>query len=707
MADLSIEPMPGTQPVKEKPEGRSYNETSDVLALYRERAALFHEYFQENVLRSYEDVQFAYFDQWPEEAKRLRKDRPMLNLNLVATFINLMVGAAQQQRHSIHVKHVGGMFDPIPIEGDSESTLSPSEIMEGIIRQIETNCNAQTAYNDAYKDSIDGGWGWLKVFLEQPVDNPFDLEIGIRHVMDRNSVMFDPHCKDADFKDANWFIESTVMGRKEFQARYPNQSVEGLPAGGEYSQDFYAWFNAKHDVVRVSDYWYREPMKRTAIRLVHTQDLTEIINYRDQIEPVLDELKEAGFVIDSQKEVQTYKIKQVRCSATEILEGPNDWPGIHFPFVPVIGRKTFIGGVRQWWSLTHWARSSQMMHNYWASAATEFVGDQPRQPWMATPDQIAGHEHLWAESSISMRKVLPYNFVEGQDKPERIKPPDLPTSYVHMAALGKQGVMDTIGLQEANLGKKSNETSGLAIQQRQEAGSLGTIEFLSNLRNSIRFVGVIICDLIPRVYNREHVRRIILPDDTQAQVRLNNHVVDQETGKPVNIGDISMSRYNCTATTGPAFATMNEEFVQMTTELMRTNPALSSLLTDLIVQATDFPYRKEITRRLIASGFIPRSVLRPEQQMSVPEPQPTPEQEVAMMEHQAKMEDAKSDLERSQLAVEIQQLKLEEAQVNLEKAIADAAASGEEGSEEDDDMNRDEIKKVVLEVLAETKEVRQ
>ena len=78
-----------------------------------------------------------------------------------------------------------------------------------------------------------------------------------------------------------------------------------------------------------------------------------------------------------------------------------------------------------------------------------------------------------------------------------------------------------MGLFDASLGAKSNETSGRAILARQREGDVSTFNFIDNLSRAIRHAGRVMVDLIPHVYNTERIIRTIKEDGTNRKVPIN------------------------------------------------------------------------------------------------------------------------------------------------------------------------------------------
>ena len=76
--------------------------------------------------RGDEDGNFTLGEQWPEDAKQKRKNRPMLTENRTLAFVNQVVNSIRQARPSAVVKPVDDNGDP-----------KIAEILKGVIRNIE------------------------------------------------------------------------------------------------------------------------------------------------------------------------------------------------------------------------------------------------------------------------------------------------------------------------------------------------------------------------------------------------------------------------------------------------------------------------------------------------------------------------------------------------------------------------------------------
>ena len=162
---------------------------------------------------------------------------------------------------------------------------------------------------------------------------------------------------------------------------------------------------------------------------------------------------------------------------------------------------------------------------------------------------------------------------------------------------------------------------------------------MDNLVRAITRVGRICVELIPYIYDTERVVRLKFPDDKEDFVKLNQQVFDDESGKWVTIHDLSVQKYDVAVTTGPAFATQRIEAAEAMIQFAQAVPAAAAVMADLIAFNMDWPNADVIGERL--KKIVPPNVLtnaeREQLSEDMPEQtEPTPEQQVQMMELEAK-----------------------------------------------------------------------
>ena len=147
VVDLTQEPIPGDEPIKVK-EDRAITEEDRITAQFLGRIEKAYDYQQDNFRTALENMQFVYNNQWSNENLIKRAGRPTLQLNIVAAFINLLVGNARQQKFSINMQQTSGPTAPIPLQ-QSGTILSSAEVFEGLIRQIPVSYTHLTLPTEA------------------------------------------------------------------------------------------------------------------------------------------------------------------------------------------------------------------------------------------------------------------------------------------------------------------------------------------------------------------------------------------------------------------------------------------------------------------------------------------------------------------------------------------------------------------------------
>src|SRR5204863_4455815 len=123
----------------------------------------------------------------------------------------------------------------------------------------------------------------------------------------------------------------------------------------------------------------------------------------------------------------------------------------------------------------------------------------------------------WATANVQSHAYIEY---DGPQPPMRQGYAGPPAGALQEAMNAADDMKSIMGLYDASLGARSNETSGRAIMARQREGDVSTFHFIDNLSRAIRHGGRILLDLIPKVYSTERMVRILGEDLAPASVRI-------------------------------------------------------------------------------------------------------------------------------------------------------------------------------------------
>lgn len=621
---------------------------------------------KDNQDEALEDLRFRAGDQWPEKTKKEREDedRPCLTINKIPQFIRQVTGDMRQMRPALK---------PVPI--DSRGDVETADLIGGMIRHIENRSFARQVYTSAGDSQVGCGIGHWQIDTEYAHDSTFNQEIRILGIEDGISVLWDPDSVLPTREDAMFCFVPVDYSKDAFEERWPDAKSQDF---GDSQQKFAeGWYG--EDYVRVAAYWVKKPIKKLLALMPDggIDDLT------DEDEAHVNELRAKGVRVELR---DSFEVCRYLITCEEVLEGPVKWKGRYIPIVPVIGEEVRIGRKVVRHGLIRFARDPQRMVNYYASAETETVALQPKAPFIATEDQVKKHRDIWDTANAKNHSVLIYSPDKNapQAKPERVAPPVASQGIREGRMQANDDMKGVIGIYDASLGAKSNETSGVAIRNRQLEGDTGTFVYIDNFSLAIQHTGKIIVDLIPHVYDSERQQRIIGEDGKTADlVTINKRVIqdNQET----TLNDVTIGAYDVQLEVGPSYTTKREEAREGMKEFIQAAPDAAPLIADIYAKAQDWPQAEEIGERLEVMLPPPiRAMIEAKKRGKGPDGQPLPPQPDPAQAEQLQAQQAQQQAEAAKAAGELEKIKLENRgkeldnerkQLELEAARLNAAGA--------------------------------
>ena len=539
-----------------------------------------------NRAEALDDVRFAAGDQWPVDVQnsRVLEARPCLTINKLDAYVRQICNQQRQQRPRIKVH---GM--------NNESDAKVAEIITGITRHIENQSDADQAYDHAFEYCVKMGWGYWRVTTDYIKDDSFDQEIYIKRIENPFSVYFDPNSVQPDGSDAEKCLVTTVVSKAVFRKMYPDaDDVQGFSSRG--TGDTESEWVTKEDI-RIAEYFYTEREKAMIIQL---SDGTT--GYSDEM-PSKEMLAAAGITVIDKRDTWRKKIKWCKLTAMQILE-EGEWAGKYIPIVPVYGQEVRVDDKHKKFGLVRMAKDPQRMYNYWATALTETVALAPKAKWLLAEGQDEGHENEWAMANIKAMPVLRYKQTdtEGRTAPTPVRlQPEPPPAGVMSALQGmNQDLMAVVGIFDPGQ-LPQGQQSGKALQGQQQQADMTNFHYYDNLTRSIRHTGRIILDLIPKIYDRQRVMRIIGDDGKPDMVTINEQGQDEQGVSKV-LNDVTVGEYDVVMETGPGYNSKRQEAVDSMMGLLGADPTLMQTAGDLIFRNMDFPGAEVIADRLAASN---------------------------------------------------------------------------------------------------------
>jgi hypothetical protein len=534
-----------------------------------------------NRAEALDDVRFSAGDQWPVDVQnsRVLEARPCLTINKVDAYCRQIVNQIREQRPRIKCH---GM--------NTQSNEKQAQIITGLCRHIELQSDADQAYLNAVDYAVRMGWGYIRVTTDYVKDDSFDQEIYIRPIENPFTVYFDPNSIMADGSDAERCLITTLIPKKTFRAMYPDaEDTQGFVSRG--TGDVVGDWIQKEDI-RIAEYWYTV---RESVVLLQLSDGSSI--YEDEIDKEL--MKELGVEIINKRESVRKKIKWCKVTAMQVLE-EGEWAGKYIPIIPVYGQSTIVQGKHKRFGLVRMAKDPQRMYNYWSTALTETVALAPKAKWILAEGQDEGHENEWAQANIKAMPVLRYKQTDIDGRPAnppiRQSPEQPPTGAMAAMQSMNLDLQAVIGIYDPNQLPQGIQ-SGKAIQGQQMQADMTNMHYYDNLTRSIRQVGRVILDLIPKIYDTQRAMRIIGDDGKPEIMTINERKMDEQGIQRI-LNDVTIGEFDVVMDTGPGYNSKRQEAVTAMMSLFQADPALVQVAGDLLVRNMDFPGADIIADRL-------------------------------------------------------------------------------------------------------------
>lgn len=622
----------------------------DLVVRARKRAKVMMEADHENRQLALADLRFLHEPgaQWEEAVKRERgAERPCYEFNKLRITVKRVVNDMRANRPQGKVRATE--------DGDKPT----ANVLEGLIRNIWANSDGDTVIDSSAEYQVGGGMAAWRVKTKYADDEAFDQVIDIDPIRNPFCLYSDPAAQDFLKRDAeDWFLTDKIS-REAFEARWPK--AESVSFESDSFDDKDDWED--EDNIRIGEYWYKEPYDKTLLLLSNGATV-------DAAEVTPEGLQANGLTVVKKRNAKCSRIKMcIIGGGDKLLEGPTEWAGSMFPFVQIYGEYVIIQGKVYWFGLTRFGKDAQRSYNYSRTNAIESVALAPQAKWWATAKQAAGLTTQWAEANKKNYPFMVYNAdPEANGPPQRMGSADVPVALVQEMQISSEDIKSVTGIYDASLGAKGNETSGKAINARQQQGEIATFNYMDNMAKGIRRTWELLVDLVPRVYDTERQVRILGVDGAEDYAKINTIGPD---GKTLN--DLARGKYDVAITVGPSFSTMRQEAAEAYTQMAANDEGLMLSAADLVYKALDLPYSDQIAERRAA--LLPPPI----QQMLSKGKKLPPEVQAAM----AQVEQAQAMVQQHGQLVQAAETELKEevAKAKGDKASAQLAQANLQGAQ--------------------------
>jgi Phage P22-like portal protein len=532
----------------------------------------------ENFTQAKSDLEFLTggLAQWDAAALASREARraPIITVNRLPTFLHQVTNDQRQNTPAIKVSPVDSNADP-----DTAKTI------QGLIRHIEYDSNADTAYDTAVNSAAAIGFGYFRLVTKYCEENGFDQEIRFERIRNALAVHIDPFSKEPDGCDMQYAFVELVMDKDEFKREYPDASASTAPIGGDtaYGPN---WIS--NDSVLVCDYYCI--MKEPA-------EVVELSNGMSGFAEEFPQLPE-GIAVVRRRSSTRARVMLYKITAVDILERTEiraKW----IPIFPVYGDEVDIEGEVTRSGIIRHAKGPAQAYNVFMSAATEEIAARPKIPVIGAEGQFEGHEDEWKAANVTGAAFLEYKpqTIGNVLAPPPMRQPlsDVPAGMLALAMHASDNIKATTGLFDASLGARGTATSGRQEIAQQREGDVANFHYMDGLLRAIRHCGRTIVSMLPHYYDAERTVRIMGEDNSARSVTINEPNYQRKPlpdGRvPWKLNDLTIGKYDVVVSAGPAYTTMRQESAEFFTNAMQAakDPATSAIVSYLAIKNQDAP----------------------------------------------------------------------------------------------------------------------
>lgn len=525
--------------------------------------------------------------QWSdaERASREEDGRPVLTEDRLGPFLLQVCNEQRKNKPGVTVNPV-----------DDGADVETAEVLQGLIRHIEYDSNADTAYDTAFESAVRVGRGFYRICTEYADDDSFDQVIKIKRIPNVHNVFIDPAAQESDYSDAKWGGIKNWMSQRDYEAQYPDSKLANIGADSWKSigDDAPEWMSKDGSACLVVEYFYKKE--------------TPVKKYLLKSGKVVDKLP-AGQTAKAVRDSVKVETKWVKCTALEILER-GEWPSKYIPIVPVLGKEVMVNGNRTYAGLVRAGKDPQKRHNYLLTSQVERIAFMPLATWLGAKGFMGKNRRVWENAHKAQMAALEFEIIgddgQGINMPKLITE-EAPIRAVTEAMAGaEEGMKAVLGMYDPSLGNREGSQSGLAIGRLQQQSETGTFHFQDNLSRAIRYEGRILLDLVPVIYDTERIIRIIGEDGEQQTIKVNAPLAQDDVSEgdvKAAIGkvfDLTTGKYDVTVSAGPSYQSKRAEDRAMLIGMLQgpMGEKIANVAPDLLASTLDSPIAAKLTERL-------------------------------------------------------------------------------------------------------------
>jgi len=499
--------------------------------------------------------------QWEGPLGNQFENKPRFEVNKVHMAVQRIINEYRNNR-------IGVNF--VSREGEEEDKLA--ETCAGLYRADEQSSGAEEAYDNAFEEAVMGGFGAWRLRTEYSNDEDPDDDrqhVCIEPIFDADtSVYFDLGAKRQDKADAKRCFVLTSMTYSAYKEEW-NDDPSTWPKTITRSQ--FDWYTPS--VVYVCEYYKIEEVTEQ-VRTYRSIDGKEESLRPDEVEMKEEEMLAIGWKEVRRKKVKTKKVHKYIMSGAKILEDCGYIAGKCIPIIPVYGKRWFVDNVERCMGHVRLAKDAQRLKNMQLSKLGEIAALSAMEKPILLPEQVAGHQLMWAEDNLKNYPYLlinPITDANGNPAPggpvAYTKPPSIPPSMAALLQITEADMQEILGSPQQG-DKMVSHLSGKTVELIQQRLDMQTFVYMSNMSKAIKRCGEVWLSIARDIFVEQGRKMKSVTGSGKMQpVELMKPVVNDE-GEIEYENDLSDADYDVEVLVGPSSQTKRQATVRALTDMM-------------------------------------------------------------------------------------------------------------------------------------------
>jgi hypothetical protein len=594
--------------------------------------------------------------QWEGPLGEQYENKPRFEVNKIHLSVIRIINEYRNNRIAV---------DFVSKDGDTDEKLA--ETCNGLYRADERDSGAEEAYDNAFEEAVGGGYGAWRLrtaYEDEENDEDERQRIRIEPIYDADSsVFFDLDAKRQDKADAKYCFVLYSMTYEAYKAEWNDDPATWPKEIHQYEFD---WDTP--DVVFVAEYYRVEEVRETVRIFLTIQGEEERYTQADfDADETLEEtLAAVGTVEVRQKRTKRKRVRKYIMSGGGILDDMGYIAGKNIPIVPVYGKRWFVDNVERCMGHVRLAKDPQRLKNMQLSKLGEISALSSIEKPILLPEQVSGHQVMWAEDNLRNYPYLLVNPITGPNGETTASGPvaytksaQIPPAMAALLQITESDMAEILGNnQQAD--KMVSGISGKAVELIQTRLDMQTFIYMSNMAKAVRRCGEIWLSMSKDIYVEEKRKmKTVGAMEEVGSIELMKPQIDEETGELIYENNLGDALFDVAVDVGPSSSSRRDATVRALTGMMQvtTDPTTQQVLQAMAIMNMEGEgigdIKEYFRKQLVQMGVM----------------QPTEEEQQQMMEAQANVQ---QDAQTTYLLAEAakSQAQAIQAQANTEYTLA-------------------------------------